>query len=32
MTTLKGSIASYEDYKQRTMAVARGRSSPALMT
>ncbi len=24
MTTLKVGIASYEDYKQRTMAVARG--------
>ena len=28
MTTLKVGIASYEDYKQRTMAVARGQIKP----
>ena len=28
MTTLKVGIASYEDYKKRTMAVARGQIKP----
>jgi predicted transcriptional regulator len=29
MTTLKVGIASYEDYKKRTMAIARGHLKPA---